>query len=260
MAENWNYASRYLEPLAYFTSRVHLWRNVKGELASYLIRDNFLTYLQIQYPYRDLESEMFDWAERNWAGENNQINTLVYDWDKKRQTLLAQRGYENRGAIEDVRIYDLSMTYPEVQLPVNFQITSLADFGNFQARIDLENSIWGASLDETWFRGKSSAPSYSSDWDLLAISPQGKLAAQSLVWLYPNNQTAEIDPLGTHPDFRKLGLAKILVLESFKRMHDHGIHYAYIASETQDPIVNHLYSSLQPVEIYQGFHWAKQIS
>jgi hypothetical protein len=32
MVENWNYASRYLEPIEYFTSRVHLWRNDVGKL------------------------------------------------------------------------------------------------------------------------------------------------------------------------------------------------------------------------------------
>ena len=135
----------------------------------------------------------------------------------------------------------------------------MAELGNAKARIDLENSVWGAALDDAWFRGKSSAPSYSSDWDLVAISPDGKSVAASLVWLYPENQAAEIDPLGTHPEYRKRGLARALVLESFKRMHAHGIDYAYIASFAKDPIVSQFYSSLQPIEAYQGFHWAKQV-
>jgi len=44
------------------------------------------------------------------------------------------------------------------------------------------------------------------------------------------------------------------------RMRAHGIHYAYIASETKDPVVSHLHSSLGPVEMYQGFHWVKQMA
>jgi ribosomal protein S18 acetylase RimI-like enzyme len=108
-------------------------------------------------------------------------------------------------------------------------------------------------------RGKSSAPGYSFDWDLIAVSPEGKQVAQSLVWLYPGNQTAEIDPVGTHPDYRKRGLARALVLESFKRMGNCGIRHAYIASETQDPIVSHLYASLKPIETYQGYQWVKHL-
>jgi mycothiol synthase len=171
---------------------------------------------------------------------------------------LTQRGYQNRGAIEDVRIYDLDHTYPQAVLPPGFRITSLADFEHHPERIELENRIWGAHLDEAWFRGKSSAPSYSPEWDLIAISPEGRMVAQSLVWLYPRNQMAEIDPVGTHPDFRRRGLSRALVLESFRRMHADGIHTAYIASEAQDPVVSHLYGSLQPAETYQGYHWARQ--
>jgi hypothetical protein len=77
MAENWNYASRYLEPIEYFTSRVHLWRDASGELVSFLIRDYALIYPQVRDGYRFLEPEMFEWAERNWQ----QTGTMVYDWD-----------------------------------------------------------------------------------------------------------------------------------------------------------------------------------
>jgi ribosomal protein S18 acetylase RimI-like enzyme len=259
MAENWYYASRYLEPIEYFTSHAHLWRNDTGELVGFLFHYYSMIHLQVNYEYRHLESEMVDWAERNWAGGESQINTMVYEWDIERQKLLASRGYENHGAMEDVRIYDLTRIYPEVDLPPGFRITSLAEYGDARARVDLENSVFGATLDENWYRGKSSAPSYSPNWDLIAISPDGKLAAESLVWLYPKNQAAEIDPLGTHPDFRKQGLARAIVLESFKRMCASGIRYAYIASEAQNSIVSHLYATLQPVETYQGFHWNKQL-
>jgi hypothetical protein len=47
VTENWIYASRYSEPLEYFTSRVHLWRNVSGELVAFVIRGTNLTNLQV---------------------------------------------------------------------------------------------------------------------------------------------------------------------------------------------------------------------
>jgi ribosomal protein S18 acetylase RimI-like enzyme len=257
VAENWIYASRYLEPPEYFTSHIHLWRNAPGKLVAFLIRGTNFANLQIDYEYRFLENEIFDWAERNPVENKGQISTMVYDWDLERQKLLAERGYQNLGAIEDVRIYDLTRAYPSVALPPGFRMTSLAEYSDYTERIELENRVWGVSLDEAWFRGKSSSPSYSFDWDLLIVSPEGRQAAYSLVWLYPANQTAEIDPVGTHPDYRQRGLSRALILESFKRMRANGIRYAYIASETQDPIVSHLYASLQPVETYQGFHWIK---
>jgi GNAT superfamily N-acetyltransferase len=177
-----------------------------------------------------------------------------------RRCYQSERGYENRGVVEDVRIFDLSCAYPEAVLPPGFTITSLAEHGHYPDRIELENSIWSAALADAWFRGKCSGPSNSLEWDLIAISPKGRMAAQSLIWLYLRSKTAEIDPLGTRPEFRRRGLAEALVLESFTRMRNHGIHYAYIASEARDPVVGHLYTSLQPTETYQGYHWMKRPS
>ena len=257
MLENWYFASRYLEPPAYFIDRVHLWRKPSGELVSFTIRDNFLFYLQVDPAYRFIEAEMVAWAEGNWARGQAHTGSMVYDWDIDRQNLMTRLGYQDRGAIEDVRIYDLNRSYPAATLAPGFRITSMADYGRGLERVELENKIWGVHLDEAWLRGKSSAPSYSPEWDLLVISPDGQMVAQSLVWVYPRNQAGEIDPLGTHPDFRKRGLSRALVLESFKRLRARGMHTAYIASETLDPIVSHLYSSLDPAETYQGSHWSK---
>jgi hypothetical protein len=66
MLENWNHASRYLEPLEYFTRRVHLWRNDTGRLVSFLIRDHDTTHLQVHPAYRFLEAGMLEWAEQHW--------------------------------------------------------------------------------------------------------------------------------------------------------------------------------------------------
>jgi mycothiol synthase len=260
LTENWIYASRYLEPLEYFTSRVRLWRNASGQLVAFVIRGTNFSNIQVDYECRFLEPEIFEWIEQHPLGDNKQISTMVYDWNTERQTLLAKRGYQNLGPIEDVRIYDLNHTYPPANLPPGYQFASLAEYTDYSEYIELTNRVWGVSLDENWFRGKSSSPSYSFEWDLLAVSPENKLAAYNLVWLYPQNRTAELDPIGTHPDHRKRGLSRALILESFKRLRENGFCYTYIASETADPVVSHLYASLQPVETYQGYHWKKQLN
>jgi hypothetical protein len=141
LLENWSYASRYLEPLECFTSRVHLWRSGAGRLVGCLMRYYSLTYPQVLPGYRFVEDGMFDWAERNWAGNRAAIETMVYDHDTERQVLLRRRGYEDMGATEVVRVYDLTRTCPEPALPPGFRITTLAENGNRDERIALENSV-----------------------------------------------------------------------------------------------------------------------
>ncbi len=147
LAENWNMGSRYLEPYDYFTSRVRLWRDESGNLVGFIIRGNLLVHPQVLRANGDLVDVMLDWAEANWAGEDNRISVMAYDWDRERQDLLARRGYETQKRVEDVRIYDLTQTYPEPELAEGFRISSMKEVSDPQVRVNLENSIWDASLD-----------------------------------------------------------------------------------------------------------------
>lgn len=259
LIENWNMGSRFLEPKSYFTSRVRLWRDGAGMLAGFLIRGKRLVHPQVRYQDQALVDEMLAWAETHWAGEAEQVQVMAYDWDEQRQALLAQRGYAPRQAVEEVRIYDLAKDYLEPILPEGYQIRSMGKVDDPLARVELENRIWDASLDEAWFRGKSSAPSYSLDWDLVAVPPEGRLAAASLVWRYPENGSAEIDPLGTAPDYRRKGLARAMVLESFRRLQKANVEIVYIASDARDGIIKRFYASFEPIETYRGFIWGKTL-
>jgi ribosomal protein S18 acetylase RimI-like enzyme len=80
------------------------------------------------------------------------------------------------------------------------------------------------------------------------------------VWVDELNRYGEIDPLGTHPDYRRLGLARALVAESFRRMRAAGLQRAYIESDA-DPnnVVNCLYESFGPIETYHGHRWVKEL-
>jgi len=258
--ENWHYAT-WDEPPAYFMDRVHLWRNKSGELIGFCTFYHEMTYLQIHPEYRFVEARMLDWAEHHWGEKRARIETQAYQYDTERKKLLMQRGYEDLGADTNFHVYDLSRPYPFLDLPPGFHIETLAENGNYDERIATERLVFDSDyLDQNWFQGKSSAPSYAFDWDLSVISPAGQHVAFALAWLDVQNKAAQIDPVGTHPDYRRRGLAKALLSACFQRLHAAGILCAYIGSAPEPNISNRLYDSLQPVKRYQANRWVKQLS
>ncbi|MFC1712135.1 GNAT family N-acetyltransferase [Candidatus Poribacteria bacterium] len=259
--ENWRYASPE-KPPTHFMNEVHLWRNEASELVGFCISEHSenSTHLQIHPDYRFVEADMLSWIERCWAKDKERIETYAGLYDPERQELLAQQGYEDIGDNGYVREYDLSKTYPVVALPQGFRIEAMSENCNYSSRIAVESKTFdSAFINQEWFDGKSSAPSYSSDLDFSVVSPEGEHLAFCLAWIDHKNQIAEIDPVGTHPDYQRRRFAKAVVSECFRRLRARGVRYAYIGSGPEPYISNRLYESLQPVGKYQENRWAKNL-
>ena len=56
----------------------------------------------------------------------------------------------------------------------------------------------------------------------IAAAPDGTLAASCIVWYDPVTRTSEIEPLGTHPAYRRGGLARAVSVEAVRRSAERG--------------------------------------
>lgn len=70
----------------------------------------------------------------------------------------------------------------------------------------------------------SRTASYRPDLHPVVEAPDGTMAATAIMWLDEANRTAEFEPVGTHRDYRRRGLAKAMLL--------HGMHLAREAGAT----------------------------
>ena len=87
-----------------------------------------------------------------------------------------------------------------------------------QAHVD----AWAPSSYTTQsYEGVRNTPTYRGDLHVLVEAADGTMAASTIMWLDEVNRTAEFEPVGTHPGYRRLGLGVAMLL--------HGMHLARAA-------------------------------
>ncbi len=262
--EDWRYGGNArrarLNP-RFFEENVHLWREEGGRLIGFCIceyGDNGLM-LQLHPDYHEAAEAMLIWAETVWAREKSVLEIFAEDYDRALRELLTARGYEDAGDDGYARRYDVSQLYPEPELPAGFRIVTLAEHPDIDGHVAAVRAAFGReTLDRAWYDSKSRAPGYAPEWDMAVLSPEGVQAAFCLTWPDRENGMAEIDPVGTVPDYQRRGLAKAVVMECFRRLHRAGIREAYIGSAPEPYISNRLYESLRPTGKYQTNKWVKR--
>jgi len=209
---------------------VFLWETTDGRLAAVLHPDGpGEAFLQVHPAYRsaELEVEMMATAETQFATtqpDGGQRLTLwAHKHDGLRRDLLARRGYTLGKHPEYQRRRSLDRPIPDFQLPAGYTVRALGDVTEHPARSwvswrafhpdepDAQYEGW------TWYHNVQRAPLYRRDLDLVAVAPDGELAAFCTVWFDDVTRTAAFEPVGTHPDHQRRGLGRALMAEGLRR-------------------------------------------
>ena len=86
-------------------------------------------------------------------------------------------------------------------------------------------------------------PDFRRELVPIVSAPDGRLAAYCIAWFDPRTTTTEIEPLGTHPEFRRLGLGRAIVNEVFRRSAEHRAALVMVWGVPENDVAFHLYTS-----------------
>ena len=95
-------------------------------------------------------------------------------------------------------------------------------------------------------RETAERPEYIPELDLVALAPDGQLAAFCVGWLAKDANgeiSGQIEPLGVHADFRKSGLGKAILLEGLRRLQAKGARHVYVQTDSHRNAAFRLYES-----------------
>lgn len=109
-------------------------------------------------------------------------------------------------------------------LPQGFSIRSLRGEDEVEAYTAAHRAAFGTrNMTAAWRTRTLRWPEYVPDLDLVVVAPDGGLVGFCIGWLHRIGEvvTGQIEPLGVIEDYRRLGLGRALLVEEFRRMHNH---------------------------------------
>jgi len=141
-------------------------------------------------------------------------------------------------------------------LPEGFLVRPLNGMREVEAYVNLHQAVFESkNMTVEWRARTLQRPKYIPDLDLVIVAPNGQLAAFCICWLHKDangNIRGQIEPMGVHADFRKLGLARAILSEGLQRLSAKGAQRIYVQTDNFRDAAFKLYESV-------GFHVTQEI-
>lgn len=183
---------------------------------------------QVHPDHAELVDEVIDWYDTTAAGLVRTVLPGAADEFALRRW--AAHGYEtdpaalgDTGSWTQLNERDLT-DVEEPALPDGFRFRT-ADEAGPEAAVRAHVDAWSPSTyTAESYEGVRKTSAYRGDLHILVEAPDGTMACSAILWLDQVNRTAEFEPVGTHPAYRRRGLARAMLL--------HGLHRARAAGAT----------------------------
>jgi mycothiol synthase len=248
-----------------YPENIRLWSNENGELLAWAILQ--VPFWKIDYAYnpefhRQVHPQILSWADAQAhkivsapSGHSAWFVPILASWIDRIHDL-EKAGFTSQANVGEHSwsqvLMEHSMQIPkDVNLPDGFYIRPLHGASEVDAYVELHRSVFESkNMTAAWRNRTLQRAEYISDIDLVIVAPDGQLAAFCICWLTKDdkdNISGQIEPMGVHADFRKLGLGRAILVEGLKRLSAKGATQIYVQTDNYRDAAFKLYESA-------GFH------
>jgi len=250
---------------------VYLWETENSDIAAVLHCESpGSVFLQMdpKLVSPEIEIEMISVAEIHLSvialDGQRKVGIWAGELDERRQAALANRSFVKTAAADWQRCRLMSEPIPDRPIPEGFTVRAIRGEMEFPARSWLS---WRAfHPDDTndkyegweWYRNIQRAPLYRRELDLVAVAPDGELAAFGTVWFDDVTRAAAFEPMGTSPEYQQRGLASVVMIEGLRRLRLKGAETAFVGS--WNDATHRLYGSMGFTRIDKIEKWVKVVS
>lgn len=222
-----------------------IWETDAGEIAAVLNQEGpGDTWLQIHPAYQTpaLIDEALTLLENLPGTTDERGRRAIYasSTDTMRHEVYARHGYrphEHPNAAEWSYRRVLTGEIQPAPLAAGYTLRALGDGLELLERCYAsglafhENDLQTAfdnRADPGWYRNIQTAPLYRRDLDLVAVSPEGEIAAFCTVWFDDVTRLGVFEPVATVPAHQRRGLGRALLIEGQRRLQRMGARVAMV--------------------------------
>jgi ribosomal protein S18 acetylase RimI-like enzyme len=226
--------------------------------------------LEIADGYRSeqIEQEIMDWGlacmrKRNAETDNDQtLDASCRAEDLEQLRFLEKFGFV-REAIRSLK-YSRSLAEPidEFPFPPGFSLRSATGENEVDALVALHRAAFGTDNMTVEERlAIMRAPQYIPDLDFVAVAPNGDLSAFCICGFDESNgQIGFTDPIGTHPNYQRLGLGKAIVSAGLRAIQSRGATVAELGTSSTNIPMQKLAERLGFACISESIWFSKKVS
>lgn len=232
-------------------ANTRLWFDGEGRVVGFALVDPYHNLcFEIDRPAAGprIEAELVAWGEacirRAAVPEDHDPWSLdascrADDWQQI--SMLERNGFVRQevGSLHMTRALDVPIPAPQV--PDGFLIRPVAGEQEVQQLVDLHRAAFGSENMTVEERlAMMRVPEYDPELDLLAVGPDGRLAAVCMCSISreqnrrSGRNEGSTDPVATHPDFQRLGLARALLLTGLHKLKQRGIQTAVLGTSSEN--------------------------
>jgi len=181
-------------------------------------------FIQRHPDHADLVADMVAVGEELYIDPNrNRVHMWAFDSDEALNRVLQDRGYVRKDESENPYLTYTFGNVPETSLPEGYRQQTMADEND----IDKRREIFGRGFDhedpKEWpsafsYHELQRAPDYRKENDLVIVAPNSDYAACAIIWHDDVNKVGHLEPLSTHPEHRRKGLAEQILCEGIRRL------------------------------------------
>ena len=247
---------RLTTPAVQSADGVALWEGESGDLAGYAAWQP--AFHMLDYGFSPdagaarMAAAILDWADEWFVARTRAVRSPQTCWIK-----VPAVNVEWIDAIEARQFARCAWSIIHLERVLNepVPIPSLPDGFSIRCACDDDAPEYAAlhrmvfpvsAMTAGWRQGIVRADAYKSDLDLVVVAPDGTLAAFCQGWVatVEGERVGEIEPLGTHPEYRSRRLGSAVLQEVVRRMEQQQVNRVFAEPWDDNAAAIRRYTSL----------------